>query len=147
MQTQKYLDLEWLALYLPTLPRCFYGYYCLLPSPSPSMIILKICLLCELTIKPSTFTDKTWNRVSGLQRIPLCSAEHNDWNTVFMCECASKRSCKSDQWKTLQIMVAPLQMRLLQLLFIIKKNSCVPLCKESYHILPWEYLLLQGCAS
>ena len=22
---------------------------------------------------------------SGLQRVPLCSVKHNDWNTVYMC--------------------------------------------------------------
>ncbi|KAJ7412181.1 Calcium-activated potassium channel subunit alpha-1 [Pitangus sulphuratus] len=30
-----------------------------------NMIILKICLLCELTMKPSTFTDKTWNHFTN----------------------------------------------------------------------------------
>lgn len=33
--------------------------------PSPSMVILELCLLCELTMKSSTFTDKTWYGTNG----------------------------------------------------------------------------------
>lgn len=64
MQTgNKYLDVGMISILTANTDKVLLWLVLFSTLPFPSMIILKICLLCELTMKPSTFTDKTWNHI------------------------------------------------------------------------------------